>query len=189
MNKKILVLVILLITFSNAIAQESLSQTNKPMRFEDALSVKGELLIKQFTPIKIDFDTSIAADIAYLYFPTRNSKFYAVKLTGKYYKSQYDSGEVIATLDELEIQSAIDSIVYMQNYLSTLNGAEPYTEVYYKSSDDFQIGFYSVSSTERKAFLIIGNKDQNYYYVDRLSDMKSFFESALAKINAMKLLK
>lgn len=143
------------------------------------------LVIRQFIPIS-SFDNKIKAEIAIFQNDANSYKTYMLRLIGSYYNSKYDEGDIIKTMNENEIESAIKALAYMIDKNQQITTQIPYTEFNFKTKDsDISFGFY-ISDTSRKVFFEIGDKFSGFYTVDKLQNIKSFFESVQQKIASLK---
>lgn len=150
------------------------------------LSDGTELLICQYIPIQ-SFDKKIAAEICILQSDT-GAKTYLLRLMGSYYNSPYSKGDVIKSITEKEIASAIKALNYMIDKNKQITGSIPYTKMNFKAENgDVSFGFYIADS--RKAFFEIGQiglEFSAFYSIEMLQDIKSFFEMAQQKIASLK---
>lgn len=147
--------------------------------FDQVLLQKGTLIMKEFIPFSA-FNT-IIGEIAILTNANTGIKYYALRLSTSYYKSQYDNGKAIGTLDAKEILSAINSLDYMIKRNLEITSQAPYTEIIFRTNGEPEFGYY-VSGSERKMYFKVSTKSTSYYNINQLEVLKKFFEEAKQKI-------
>lgn len=144
----------------------------------------SSMIIKQFIPIQ-SFDKKITAEIAIVQREGR-ARSYLLRLTGSYYNSQYDKGDIIKLVSESEIPGVINALKYMIEKNKQIASPIPYTEFNFETEKkDISFGFY-IGETGRKSFFDIGDKFSAFYPIEMLQNIKVFFESAQQKITSLK---
>lgn len=144
----------------------------------------SSMIIKQIIPIQ-SFDKKITAEIAIMQ-RDGSPRSYLLRLTGSYYNSQYDKGDVTKTVSESEIPGIINALNYMIDKNKQITSPIPYTEFSFDTEKkEISFGFY-IGDTGRKSFFYIGEKFSGFYAMDMLQNMKAFFESAQQKIASLK---
>ncbi|HNV36001.1 MAG: hypothetical protein BWX81_00595 [Spirochaetes bacterium ADurb.Bin110] len=144
----------------------------------------SSMIIKQFIPIQ-SFDKKITAEIAIVQ-RDGSPRTYLLRLTGSYYNSQYDKGDITKLVSESEIPSVINALNYMIEKNKQIASPIPYTEFNFDTEKkEISFGFY-IGDTGRKSFFYIGEKFSGFYPMDMLQNMKAFFESAQQKIASLK---
>ncbi len=144
----------------------------------------SSMIIKQIIPIE-SFDKKITTDIAIM--QRENSpRLYLLRLTGSYYNSQYDKGDISKSVSESEILGIINALNYMLEKNKQITAPVPYTEIIFDTEKkEISFGFY-IGDKSRSSFFYIGEKFSVFYPMDMLQKIKAFFESALQKIASLK---
>ena len=144
----------------------------------------SSMIIKQFIPIQ-SFDKKITAEIAIVQ-REGSPRTYLLRLTGSYYNSQYDKGDITKLVGESEIPGVINALNYMIEKNKQIASPIPYTEFNFETEKkEISFGFY-ISDTGRKSYFYIGEKFSGFYSIDMLQNIKVFFESAQQKIASLK---
>jgi len=185
--RKITIISLLFIVSTILWAQDA-SPVSDSMLFDldrTALDLQNSsMLIKQIIPFQ-SFDKKITAEIEIIQ-SDGNPRSYFLRLTGNYYNSQYDKGDITKLLSEGDIYSTINALNYMIEKNKQIMASIPYTEFNFNTEKkEIGIGFY-VGDSGRKSFFSIGEKFTGFYPMDMLQNMKSFFESAQQKITALR---
>jgi len=144
----------------------------------------SSMTIKQFIPIQ-SFDKKITAEIA-IFQRNGSPRAYLLRLTGSYYNSQYDKGDITKSIGEGDIFDIINVLNYMIEKNKQIASPIPYTELNFDTEKkEISFGFY-IGESGRKSFFYIGEKFSGFYPIDMLQSIKTFFESAQQKIASLK---
>lgn len=155
-------------------AEDTNADLESESKFEKVLLKKGTLLTKEFIDVGDfgDYLTKCTCQKAILTDVETTEKYYALRLSSRYYNSEYDSGTIIGVLDLDEIESAITTLKYVKEHISE---AENYTEITYTSSSGMELGGYH-NDSEFGAFIKFNSRITNIYSMQDLDSMITLFE-------------
>lgn len=184
-------LLILMLAFSLVTAmaedveegQETQEETTSS-EFEQVLLKKGTLLKKEFidcclfqeddwytdNSMKAYSDTLNLQSACLTDIETGN-KFYALRITGYYYNSQYDNGEAVGVMDADEIDGAISTLEYIKDHIDELID---YSEIEYTANSGMSIGAYH-SDSDEKLFIKINSKATKFYDISAIDELIAAF--------------
>lgn len=139
--------------------------------FEKVLVKKGALLKKEFLDCcifqehtyynRLTFQTACLTDIE------TGDVVYALRVTGHYYNSKYDKGDVVGVMDADEIDGAISTLKYIKEHISE---SKDYTEIIYTADTGMSIGAYH-SGSEDKLFIKFDRSVTMYYDVSTIDEL------------------
>lgn len=139
--------------------------------FEQVLLKKGALLKKEFVDRCSFQNGSLNLQSACLTDIETGRKFYALRITGEYYNSQYDNGEVVGVMDADEIDGAISTLEYIKEHREELID---YTEIEYTANSGMSIGVYHSDSSEY-LFIKFNSRVTKYYGTDTIDELIAAF--------------
>ncbi len=158
-------------------------------QFERVLLQKGTLLKKEFVdagtfvfdPTENYYDREVGAQTAVLTDMTTGLKYYALRLSYKYYVSKYDSGTKYAVLDMDEIDSVIATLNSLK--IEFAGNVVDYTEYVYESNSGLKLGAY-YSGGKSKLYIQFSSSVIARIDFTKIDEEIKFFENAKAALLA-----